>query len=172
MLLQVQDRKYWSRPTPTTMCVHYVQYCTKVQNILHNVHYHLQKKYRIFCTRRTNIYKKVQNIEVHKYTILLLLCSVHTSLLRPLVQCAMHYKSTNNIVQKHAKDTSFLRYDNVLLQISTKYNTAKLKSAKYKNTKSTTMNSARAQSRGWAESALLLMRRLAGRGREGAPSSF
>ena len=117
MLLQVQDRKYWSRPTPTTMCVHYVQYCTKVQNILHNVHYHLQKKYRIFCTRRTNIYKKVQNIEVHKYTILLLLCSVHTSLPRPLVQCAMHYKSTNNIIQKHAKDTSFLRYDNVLLQI-------------------------------------------------------
>ena len=118
MLLQVQDRKYWSRPTPTTMCVHYVQYCTKVQNILHNVHYHLQKKYRIFCTRRTNIYKKVQNIEVHKYTILLLLCSVHTSLPRPLAQCAMHYKSTNNIVQKNAaKDTSFLRYDNVLLQI-------------------------------------------------------
>ena len=118
MLLQVQDRKYWSRPTPTTMCVHYVQYGTKVQNILHNVHYHLQKKYRIFCTRRTNIYKKVQNIEVHKYTILLLLCSVHTSLPRPLAQCAMHYKSTNNIVQKNAaKDTSFLRYDNVLLQI-------------------------------------------------------
>ena len=118
MLLQVQDRKYWSRPTPTTMCVHYVQYCTKVQNILHNVHYHLQKKYRIFCTRRTNIYKKVQNIEVHKYTILLLLCSVHTSLPRPLAQCAMHYKSTNNIVQKNAaKDTSFLRYDNVVLQI-------------------------------------------------------
>ena len=117
MLLQVQDRKYWSRPTPTTMCVHYVQYCTKVQNILHNVHYHLQKKYRIFCTRRTNIYKKVQNIEVHKYTILLLLCSVHTSLPRPLAQCAMHYKSTNNIVQNHTKDTSFLRYDNVLLQI-------------------------------------------------------
>ena len=76
------------------------------------------KKYRIFCTRRTNIYKKVQNIEVHKYTILLLLCSVHTSLPRPLAQCAMHYKSTNNIVQKNAaKDTSFLRYDNVLLQI-------------------------------------------------------
>ena len=81
--------------------VNYVQYGTEVQNIYHYVQY---------CT-------KVQNIEVRKYTILLLLCSVHTSLPRPLAQCAMHYKSTNNIVQKHAKDTSFLRYDNVLLQI-------------------------------------------------------
>ena len=101
MLLQVQDRKYWSRPTPTTLCTT----CNTVQ------------KYKIYCTTCTKIYKKVQNIEVHKYTILLLLCSVHTSLPRPLAQCAMHYKSTNNIVQKHAKDTSFLRYDNVLLQI-------------------------------------------------------
>ena len=58
MLLQVQDRKYWSRPTPTTMCTT----CNTVQKYKLFCTLTITKKYKIFCTPCTNIYKKVQNI--------------------------------------------------------------------------------------------------------------
>ena len=98
MLLQVQDRKYWSRPTPTTMCTT----CNTVQKYKLFCTLTFTKKYKIFCTPCTNIYKKVQNIEVHKCTTVLLLCSVHTSLPQARAQCARHFKSTNNTVQKYS----------------------------------------------------------------------